>query len=117
MPVFKRTKHFYTCFFKCGNKSLEFSSMEQHEKICFCNPESKACRTCKNLELGENEERYISCEKVGLFCNFGNKNEVFSIETNSITWNRIAPKDLFEYEERPFPKRNCELYEQSEKRF
>lgn len=43
----------YLCQFKCGTKARStISQIRLHEKLCFLNPERKACTTCKH-------ERYV----------------------------------------------------------
>lgn len=39
----------YLCEF-CEKEYKHKSSARTHEKICFLNPEVKACRSCKNAE-------------------------------------------------------------------
>lgn len=40
----------YLCDFKCGNKACTSrAAVVKHEKICFRNPEMRACRTCEHL--------------------------------------------------------------------
>ena len=42
----------YACQFKCGYKvQTKRYRMVAHEKICFRNPERRACQTCKHSLL------------------------------------------------------------------
>lgn len=45
-----KTRTIFQCDF-CGKMLLTKSIILKHEKICFYNPESKSCATCKNLKL------------------------------------------------------------------
>lgn len=41
----------YGCKFKCGKKHISSKKkMEEHEAICWANPENKSCRTCSHLD-------------------------------------------------------------------
>ena len=41
----------YACQFRCGIRSHEVKeAVEKHEKICYSNPERRACKSCKSRE-------------------------------------------------------------------
>lgn len=53
--------------FSCGycKKIYRYKySAKRHEKICIYNPILKACTTCGNSQLYDDEERYYYCEKL-----------------------------------------------------
>lgn len=45
MPIEYKT---YGCKFKCGFRhTSKLSKIEEHEIVCWYNPENKTCKTCK----------------------------------------------------------------------
>ena len=38
----------YACEFRCGRIATKAQSLFEHEKLCFRNPDRRACRTCKH---------------------------------------------------------------------
>ena len=54
----------YACKFSCGHRvTTKKKSIENHEKICFGNPERRACKTCKYHEFDMDGNYCIKEEK------------------------------------------------------
>ena len=51
MPI-EKIKKYYGCKFKCGQKhSLDRDWIIVHEELCFANPGTKSCKTCKHSDF------------------------------------------------------------------
>jgi len=121
MPKLVRTIEYYTCDFKCGHKAVPKYKMETHEEKCFCNPEMKSCRICKNCKIDEN---YMICEKLELQINQYEKVKKVYNYNMEIVWEVkelvdygiMRMDELFEHNRsRPFPRTHCEHFELGKK--
>jgi hypothetical protein len=121
MPVLVRTIDYYTCQFKCGHKAVPKYKMETHEEKCFCNPEMKSCRICKNCKI---DGHYMICEKLELQINQYEKVKkvynynmdiVWEVKENN-SFDFVERDKVFEHNQsRPFPRKHCEHFELGKK--
>ena len=119
MAIYNRTVEYFTCQFKCGKLATILSTMEKHEKICFCNPETKSCRICTHYIV---DSESVGCEIYKFEMGNADKNNVYN--GNGITvWDGKNEKILMENDifyvpkERPFPKSNCMQFELGKKAY
>jgi hypothetical protein len=118
MPIYRRTIKYYTCKFRCGTKAREFNCIENHEKKCFCNPETKYCRLCKHFIV---DSDCVFCEVFKLEMVNLEKHKVYD-QKGVLVWNgkdeAIKGRDIFYVpKERPFPKSNCLQFELNKKAY
>ena len=53
----------YSCEYKCGRNVLTSKSrMEEHEKRCFYNKDTKSCATCANFERHTDNNGMKDCD-------------------------------------------------------
>lgn len=107
MPVFKRTIDYYSCQFKCGSPVKDKYRMEQHEKVCFCNPENKACRICANFLVQPYRSK---CNALNLYIVNNDKMHSVYDGKDRVVWEYFRTAIFSEFEEikpRPFPTKNC----------
>ena len=80
MPI--SYKHIlYGCNFKCGNKHLtSYNAAENHELICWYNPDNRTCKTCWYEEFGLDKESAALTR----WCTAPNGEEIITVNCDDI---------------------------------
>lgn len=105
----------YYCQYRCGRKASSFKLTEDHEKICFRNPETKSCLTCGHYKLnngGYDEINSVECTLKKLeYVNSGTHMELLKGEEQKTIWTNEKGElpwgTKYPDSARIFPTTNC----------
>lgn len=115
MPILVKK---YYCKHRCGRRASSFKLTEDHEKICFRNPETKSCLTCGHYKLnngGYDERNSVECTLKKLeYVNCFSYQELWKGEEQETIWTNEVDDEIGLFKHhladrrfRIFPTTNC----------